>query len=227
MNHSSQSKPAVRAKIIKVKALCEHAALLPSAALLRSRGRLSASNNTAAGAVCQVFFADSALESKLSGRFAGFGGCAPQKTADHACGRAVTAFLHKRLYQPRHSQKLSLWSCFCSCGRAPPKNTRPFAKTPFGRFCSCGRAVTAFPRALTQTQRARFRKDCFPFVRAVFVSGVFLQLLFLNQVLHPDALLHQRKADGAFDEVDGLHAKVEGEHRQVRSRREEMAERHA
>lgn len=123
MNHSSQSKPAVRAKIIKVKALCEHAALLPSAALLRSRGRLSASNNTAAGAVCQVFFTDSVLESKLSGRFAGFGGRAPQKTADHACGRAVTPF-----------------------PRAFPKNTRPFAKTPFGRFCSCGRAVTASPR---------------------------------------------------------------------------------
>ena len=106
-----------------------------------------------------------------------------------ACGNCVTT---AHLPQPRHSQKLSLRS----------------------RFCSCGRAVTPFPHTRTQT------KNRLPSSKASFRAGgrfclcvVGKVLLFLYQVLHPDALLHQYEADGAFDDVGALHGEVEGEHR--------------
>ncbi|MBO4686136.1 MAG: hypothetical protein J5628_05745 [Lachnospiraceae bacterium] len=57
-----------------------------------------------------------------------------------------------------------------ACGNSvPEKNTRPFAKSPFGRFCSCGRAVTAFPQHIFPNHAIRKNS---PFGRVFAHAGV-------------------------------------------------------
>ena len=87
-----------------------------------------------------------------------------------ACGNCVPYKKHPTI----RKNSLRSFLLMRACGNCvPEKNTRPFAKTPFGRFCSCGRAVTALPHALRKQMRARFRKDCFPIVRAYVFFGCF------------------------------------------------------
>ncbi len=98
------------------------------------------------------------------------------------------------------------WSLF-------PKKHPTIRKNSLRSFLlmrACGNCVSARP----YTNIARTISERLLSVRARFICvGCFLQLLFLYQVLHPDAFFYQHETDGAFDDIGALHGEVEGEHR--------------